>query len=147
MIDPKNNEARGEAGSDVPAGGQANKATKQKKTYICDAEHIKYFVNEIAWAGLKLRSTSGDTQLATLPKVLEYLGSRGANTYELVALGYLRAATRVKDLEDQYEIISLRENVIGPDGLFHQGVARYFFGGRKNQPPAQPQGQLDLGAA
>lgn len=125
--------------SHVEGGGQAS-TTKQKTTYICDAEHIKYFVNEIAWVGLQLRSTSGDTQLVTLPKVLEYLGSRGANTYELVALGYLRAATRVKDLEDQYEIISLRENVIGPDGLFHQGVARYFFGGRKNQPPAQPQG-------
>jgi hypothetical protein len=147
MADRKMQNATPKGGASHVGGGGQAPTTKQKKTYICDAEHIKYFVNEIAWANLKLRSTSGDTQLATLPKVLEYLGPRGANTYELVALGYLRAATRVKDLEDQYEIISLRENVIGPDGLFHQGVARYFFGGRKNQPPAQPQGHLDLGAA
>jgi hypothetical protein len=147
MADRKVKNATPKGGASHVGGGGQAPTTKQKKTYNCDAEHIRYVVNEIQWAGLQLRSTSGDTQLATLPKVLEYLGSRGANTYELVALGYLRAATRVKDLEDQYEIISLRENVIGPDGLFHQGVARYFFGGRKNQPPAQPQGQLDLGAA
>lgn len=147
MADRKTKNATPKGGASHVGGGGQAPTTKQKKTYNCDAEHIRYFVNEIRWAGLQLRSTSGDTQLATLPKVLEYLGSRGANTYELVALGYLRAATRVKDLEDQYEIISLRENVIGPDGLFHQGVARYFFGGRKNQPPAQPQGQLNLGAA
>ena len=147
MVDRKMKNATPKGGASHVGGGGPAPTTKQKKTYICDAEHIKYFVNEIAWANLKLHSTSGDTQHATLPKVLEYLGPRGANTYELVALGYLRAATRIKDLEDQYEIISLRENVIGPDGLFHQGVARYFFGGRRNQPPAQPQGQLDLGAA
>lgn len=131
--------------SRVNGGGQAP-TTKQKKTYNCDADHIRYFVNEIQWAGLRLRSTSGDTQLATLPKVLEYLGSRGANTYELVALGFLRAATRIKDLEDQYQIASLREDVIGPDGLFHKGVARYvLIGKRKDLPPAQEQ--LELGVA
>jgi hypothetical protein len=147
MADRKMKNATPKGGASHVGGGGQAPTTKQKKTLDCSTHHINKLVREIQRVGLQLRSTSGDTQLATLPKVLEYLGSRGANTYELVALGYLRAATRVKDLEDQYEIISLRENVIGPDGLFHQGVARYFFGGRKNQPPAPPQGQLDLEVA
>jgi hypothetical protein len=148
MVDLKMKNATPRGGAPHVGGGGQAPTTKQKKTYNCDAEHIRYFVNEIRWAGLQLRGTSGDTQLATLPKVLEYLGSRGANTYELVALGYLRAATRVKDLEDQYEIASLREDVVGPDEMFHKGVARYvLIGKRKNLLPEQPQAQLDLGAA
>lgn len=145
MIDPKNNEARGEAGSDVPAGGQASKAAK-KKTLDCSAHHINKLVREVQRAGLQLRSTSGDTQLVTLPKVLEYLGARGANTYELVALGYTRAAARLLELQATYEIVALRESVIGPDGLYHINVARYFLiGKRKCLPPAQEQ--LDPGVA
>jgi hypothetical protein len=111
-----------------------------------DNAYLTAFANRIKAAGLALRSSSGGTQLATLPKVLEYLGSRGANTYELVALGYLRAATRIKELEDRYLITPILEDVIGPDGLLHKRVARYIMiGKRKDLPPAQ--GQLDLGAA
>ena len=131
--------------SHVNGGGQAP-ATKQTKARYCGTNHINKVVREIQQAGLKLRSTAADTQLTTLPKVLNHLGSRGLNTYEGVALGFLRIATRIKDLEDQYEIASLREDVIGPDGLYHKGVARYvLIGKRADLPPAQ--GQLDLGAA
>jgi len=140
----KNATAKGGA-SHVGGGGQAP-TTKQKKTYDCGADHIRYVVNEIQWAGLQLRSTAGDTQLTTLPKVLEYFGARGLSTYEGQAAGYLRIATRIKELKETWEIISLREDVIGPDGLFHKGVARYvLIGKRKDLPPAQEQ--LDLGAA
>jgi len=126
------------------AGGP--KMTGQEKAFVCGANHISKFVCEIESVGLQLRSASGITQLATLPKVLKHLGPRGANTYELVALGYLRAATRIKDLEDSYVIVSLREDVVGPDGLLHKGVARYvLIGKRVSLSPAQAQ--LDLEAA
>jgi hypothetical protein len=136
----------------APEGARVNQAggpvvTGQKqKALLCGANHISKFVCEIESVGLQLRSASGYTQLATLPKVLEYLGARGANTYELVALGFLRAATRIKDLEDRYAIASLREDVIGPDGLLHKRVARYvLLGPRKNL--VLPQDQFALEAA
>lgn len=114
------------AGVGVAGGGEA-KATAQRKRINCDADHIKNVVQEIRAVGLQLRSTDGDTQLATLPKVLQYLGNRGLNTYEGVALGYLRIATRIRDLKDDgWQIGCLREDVVGPDGLWHKGVARYY---------------------
>lgn len=121
--------ASGQAGVGV-AGGQA-KATKQNRVLNCSAYHINRLRRKIAAAGLALRSTASDTQLTTLPKLLEFLGSDGINTYEAVGAGYLRIATRIKDLEDIWEIESKRENVIGPDGLFHKGVARYILRGRR----------------
>jgi hypothetical protein len=145
MPDLQKENATGQGGACNVEGGQA-KATKQKKAFNCGAHHINKVVREIQHAGLQLRSAAGDTQLATLPKVLEHLGTRGANTYELVALGYLRAATRVKDLEDRYQIVSLREDVVGPDGLLHKGVARYVLLGQK-KTTAAAQGQLELGVA
>jgi hypothetical protein len=145
MSNSQNENASTAGGAHVDQAG-GPKATGQKKALHCGANHISKFVGEIESVGLRLRSAAGDTQLATLPKVLGYLGSRGANTYELVALGYLRAATRVKDLEDRYSIASLREDVVGPDGLLHKRVARYvLLGQRKNLTPAQSQ--LDLGVA
>ena len=138
------NEGPCEEGSGVSKGGQA-KPTAQRKKRFCSDDHIKNVVREIQAAGLQLRSTDGDTQLATLPKVLQYLGTRGLNTYEGVALGYLRIATRILDLKESWEIRSLREDVVGPDGLWHKGVARYVMvGKRKDLPPAQPE--LDLGS-
>lgn len=115
-----------QGGSSNVAGVQA-KATAQKKSFNCDDHHINNIVKEIQAANLQLRSTDGDTQLATLPKVLQYLGNRGLNTYEGVALGYLRIATRIRDLKDDgWQIGSLREDVVGPDGMWHKGVGRYF---------------------
>jgi len=145
MSKRSNENASTEGGAHVnQAGGP--EATGQKKAFVCGANHISKFVCEIESVGLQLRSASGYTQLETLPKVLEYLGSRGANTYELVALGYLRAATRIQDLEDRYAIASLREDVIGPDGLLHKRVARYVLLGQRKDL-VRPQGQLELEAA
>ena len=119
---------------------------RQTKPLECGADHINKVVTEIQTAGLQLRNSAGNTQLETLPKLLQHLGPRGLNTYEGVAAGYLRIATRIKDLENVWLIHSLRENVIGPDGLFHKGVARYvLIGKRKNLPLAQQP--LDLGDA
>jgi hypothetical protein len=136
MRNPQMKNASGQAGVSV-VGGQA-KATKQKKAIYCGSNHIKKRMQEIRRAKLQLRSTASDTQAETLPKVLQYFGARGLNTFEGQAAGYLRIATRIKELQDIYEIASLREDVIGPDGLFHKGVARYvLIGKRKDLPPAQ----------
>ena len=144
MSNRKKKNASGQAGVSV-AGLQA-KATKQKKAIYCGAHHINKRMQEIRRAGLQLRSTASDTQAETLPKVLQYFGARGINTYEGQAAGYLRIATRVKELQNIYEIASLREDVIGPDGLFHKGIARYvLIGKRKNLPPLQQP--LNLGDA
>ncbi|MBK4739216.1 hypothetical protein [Noviherbaspirillum pedocola] len=141
------NKARGRAGFDVAAGGQA-KATKKKKLRYSGANVIKKVLREIDQKGLRLRSTASDTQLETLPKVLQHFGARGLSTYEGQAAGYLRIATRVKELKATWDIVTLREDVIGPDGLFHKNVGRYvLLGKRKDLPPAQEQQPLDLGGA
>jgi hypothetical protein len=137
--------ATGEGGVGV-AGGEA-KATKHKQKRACTDHHIKNVISQIVAADLRLTSSAGDTQLATLPKVLEHLGITGLNTYEGVALGYLRLATRIKELKETYVIHSLREDVYGPDGLWHKNVARYVWGGkRKDLPPAQQSLLLEVGA-
>ena len=148
MSNAKNENAPSIGGDPVNQAGGPEKTKQQKKTEWCDQECINKKLEEIRLAGLRLRSTSGDTQLATLPKVLAYFGSVGANTYELTAMGYCRAATRIKVLKEIYVIDSVRENVIGPDGMFHINVARYILRGkRKDMQPVQQPLDLDLGAA
>jgi hypothetical protein len=143
MSDRKKKNANGQAG--VSVVGRQAKATKQKKAIYCGSNHIKKVVREIRRAGLQLRSTASDTQVETLPKVLQYFGTRGVSTYEGQALGYLRIATRIKELKETWEIASLREDVIGPDGLFHKSVARYvLIGKRKDLPPAQQSLDLEV---
>lgn len=79
------------------APGQG-KATFRKNQIKC-ANDIAKVVHDLQANGLALQNASGDSQLSTLPKVLEYLGPRGLSTYEGVAAGYLRIATRVKELK------------------------------------------------
>jgi hypothetical protein len=125
------------------AGGP--EATGQSKVLDCSAQNITAVCEELAQNGIALRDASGATQLETLRRALEFRGARGLNTYEGTAAGYLRLATRVKELKEKWDIYALREDVIGPDGLLHKSVARYvLLGRRKDLPPAQ--GQLDLGA-
>lgn len=123
--------------ADKVAGGQAKATKKQIKNLY--PYSISAIVKELRAQGLALRSTATDTQLNTLPKVLQYLGERGFSTYEAQAAGYLRIATRIKELKDAWDIITEREDVIGPDGLMHRGVGRYKLLGKKQSP------QLDLG--
>jgi hypothetical protein len=135
----QNEKATGQDGFSKVVGGQA-KATKQKRPRNCSAHHNNKVAQEIRRVGLQLKSTAGDTQLATLPKVLQFRAEQGLNTYEGVAAGYLRIATRIKELKDTWEIITVLEDVIGPDGLFHKGVARYVLIGKKKQAePIQPE--------
>jgi hypothetical protein len=144
MRNPQMKNASGKAG--VPVAGGKAKATKQKTVRYSGTHSINKVVREIQQKGMQLRSTAADTQLETLPKVLQHFGARGLSTYEGVAAGYLRIATRIKELKETWEIASLREDVIGPDGLFHKGVARYvLIGKRKDLPPAQQS--LDLEGA
>jgi len=126
------------------AGGP--EPTGQSKIHDCSAKNITAVCEELAKNGIALRDASGATQLETLRRALAFRGARGLNTYEGTAAGYMRLATRVKELKETWDIYALREDVIGPDGLLHKGVARYVLHGRrKDLPPAQ--GQLDLGAA
>lgn len=146
ITSPRNEKATGQGGfSKFAAGGQAG-ATRQKKTRYSRTNDINKVLREIRKAGLQLRSTASDTQLVTLLKVLQYRGAKGVSTYEGQALGYLRIATRIMELKETWDIVTLREDVIGPDGLLHKAVARYvLIGKRKDTPPAQQS--LDLGAA
>ena len=106
----------------------------------------KYYLDalrrEIKDAGLWLDDASGESQLATLPKVLKYLGQRGLATIEGEALGYRRIATRVQDLESQGYVICVdREHVVTDDKLLHSRMARYAM---VQEVPAGPS-QLSLG--
>jgi hypothetical protein len=143
MMTPQNEKATGQGGSSKVDGGQA-KTKQQKKTHNSGVYHINKVVKGIREAGLQLRSTSGDTQLATLPKVLQFRGEKGLSTYEAVAAGYLRIATRIKELKETWEIVTRLEDVVGPDGLFHKGVARYVLVGKKRKDEsAQPQPEME----
>lgn len=114
---------------------------ERENALVCNADHIQRFTDLIDEAGLRLQSSTADTQLATLPKVLKHLGGRGANTYELVGAGYLRPSARVADLQAAWCITSTREDCIGPDGIFHKGIARYYLMGKRlpEQSPAQAE--------
>ena len=121
----------------------AGRVNLQSNTLNCDSHHISKIISELRTAGLQLRSTVSDTQLATLPKVLQYLGSRGLGTFEGTAAGYARLATRIKDIKNVWVINIVREDVVGPDGLFHKSMARYIIIGKRKDLAAQ--GSLDLG--
>jgi hypothetical protein len=141
MRKPKKDKARGRAGSNV--AGREAKATGQNKTFKCSMHHISKLVRELYANSVGLRSTSTDSQGAMLLRVLKYLGERGLNTYEGTAAGYARLATRIQELEaDGWLIESDRENVIGPDRLYHRGIARYILRGRA---AGTQDSQLDLG--
>lgn len=126
------------------AGGL--ESTGKTKVFDCGSQSITAVCRELAANGVGLRNASGSTQLETLPRALQYRGARGLNTYEGTAAGYLRIATRIKELKDTWDIYTLTEDVTGPDGLLHRGIARYILRGRrKDMPPAQ--GSLGLGDA
>jgi|GEM_PF-3239218 len=127
MGNPAEENARIEAGASLSelAGGES----RQNK-FNCSADDIAKVVRELSEHGLGLNSASGATQMATLPKALQHRGPRGLSTYEAVAAGYLRIATRIKELKSTWDILTVRESYVGPDGLFHAGVARYVLIGR-----------------
>ncbi|GAB3389164.1 hypothetical protein GCM10027317_42050 [Massilia agri] len=125
------------------AGGPA---PSTQKVVDCGTENITAVCRELREAGVELRAADGRTQLETLRRALEYRGDRGLNTYEGTAAGYLRFATRIFNLKEQWNIYTLREDVIGPDGLLHKGVARYVLLGRRHDlkkaaaSPTEPGG-------
>lgn len=126
------------------AGGL--KSTGKTKVFDCGMQSITAVCRELAANGVGLHNAAGSTQMETLPRALQYRGSRGLNTYEGTAAGYLRIATRIKELKETWDIYTLTEDVTGPDGLLHRGIARYILRGRrKDLPPAQKS--LELGDA
>ena len=118
-----------------------------KDAFLCDEKHISNFRNELAASGLRLQDASGQTQCDTLLRVLQHRGPKGINTPEGVGCGFYRIATRIQELEERgWVISSLRERIIGSDGLAHRGIARYCLIGRMaERQPAQAS--FDLGAA
>jgi hypothetical protein len=126
------------------AGG----ANGGKKKLYCGVKHTADIRRELQRAGLALRSTSGATQRTMLLRVLQHLGARGINTPEAVDCGYCRVASRIQELEaDGWQIASLRESIIGADGLPRIGIARYVLLGRQAAPAAGPQFDLGLEGA
>jgi len=127
---------------------QVGASAPTQKVVDCGAENITSVCEELRAAGVGLRAADGRTQLDTLRRALEFRGARGLNTYEGTAAGYLRLATRVKELKDQWDIYTLREDVIGPDALVHKGVARYVLLGRRQDlnKAAPAQGRIEGGA-
>lgn len=117
--------------------------TQQRKILHCSHKHIKSVLNELSRAGLTLSGVNTLTQRQVLLKTLQYLGQRGLNTFEGTAAGYARLATRIQELEEDWDIASQRETVIGPEGLIHPGVARYVLIGLRKDV-VDPQGSLDL---
>ena len=112
----------------------------------CGTKDITRLRSEVRAAGLLLEATRTETQLETLLRTLQYLGTRGLNTPQAVGLGFARVATRVFDLEQRgWRIDTLREDVVTADGLKHRGIARYVLRGR-SADVASPQGTLDLEA-
>jgi hypothetical protein len=144
MPNRKKRNARGKAGASLPklAGGESG----LNKFKNCSADDIAKVVRELSEHGFGLGSASGATQMDTLPKALQHRGPRGLSTYEAVAAGYLRIATRIKELKSTWDILTVRESYVGPDGLFHAGVARYVLIGRIDRS-AKAQGTFDFGGA
>jgi len=126
----------------IQAGGPA---PITQKVIDCGAENITSVCEELRAAGVALRAADGRTQVETLCRALQHRGARGLNTYEGTAAGYLRLACRVRELKEKWDIYTLKEDVIGPDGLLHKGVARYVLLGRRQDLPKAPPAQRQLG--
>ena len=136
----KNAPSKGGAQSTKLAGG----VKRQKKVFKCGTQHTSKLRIELENAGLGLNDVSTGTQCETLLRVLNYLGSRGLNTLEGMACGFLRIATRIQELEASGHLIaSMRERVKSADGLIHNGIARYILISQAIKD--NPQGLLDLG--
>lgn len=127
------------------AADDARPAAKKKQVLRCDDRRIQVLRDEMRGTGLALRDTTGKTQCQMLVHVLKYLGNRGLNTLEAVGLGYYRIATRIQELEAAgYIIVTVRESVIGSEGLLHVGIVRYILLEKRATPM---QLSLDLGDA
>ena len=117
---------------------------KSKKIYRCGVQHTTKFRKEIERVGLALKDSSTEVQIETLIKILLYRGSKGINTLEGMACGFLRIATRINEIKAEgYIIEKSEENVIGSDGIVHRGIARYFM--KSLEKRISPQLSLDLG--
>lgn len=142
MPNLQNEKTTWQGGFSNDLGGEAK---SQNKLFECSADHISKVIRELQDNGVGLQGTSGATQIVTLRRALEFRGARGLNTYEGTAAGYARLATRIFDLEDAGWLInSFRENLIGPDGLYHGGIARYVLIGKRAEVQC-PQSSLELG--
>lgn len=119
------------------AGGPV--ATWQSKVFDCSSENITAVCEELSRNGIALKNASGAAQREVLLRALQFRGSKGINTFEGTAAGFIRTATRVLEIKRAWNIYTLREDVIGPDGLLHKGIARYVLLGRRQDVPAPAQ--------
>lgn len=120
--------------------------TGQCKIFDCSLQNITAVCEELSRNGIALQNASGAAQREVLLRALQFRGSKGINTFEGTAAGFLRTATRVLEIKRAWNIYTLREDVIGPDGLLHKGIARYVLMGRRQDVPAAPPAQHMLPA-
>lgn len=139
----RTSKANAPGGGGVPSD-QAGGLGSAQRVVDCGTQNITEVCSELFAAGVALRSTDGATHLETLRRALQFRGPRGLNTYEGTAAGYLRMATRVKELRDNWDIYTVHEDVMAPDGLVHRRVARYVLRGRRQDRPAPAAPQAVL---
>ena len=73
---------------------------KKNNIVNCGVHRLNTIRNELARNGLSLSDVSAQNQQKTLFRTLEYLGARGINTPEGEACGYLKIASRIKELKE-----------------------------------------------
>lgn len=128
----KNDTAKANAlGAERAVNQAGGPAVQSKKIFNCSTENITAVCEELSKNGIELRNASGAAQREVLLRALQFRGSRGINTFEGTAAGFLRTATRVLEIKRTWNIYTLKEDVIGPDGLLHKGIARYVLLGRR----------------
>lgn len=72
-----------------------------QKIIDCGSENITSVCEELRAAGVSLRAADGRTQRETLLRALQHRGSRGLNSYEGMAAGYMRIATMPQKLSQR----------------------------------------------
>ena len=130
------------AGGAQDAADEVRPVLKKNKVLVCDDRHIRTLRRELRRAGLSLQDTTSTTQCQMLIRILKHLGNRGLGTLEAVGIGIYRVATRIEELEAAgFVFASIRESVIGSEGLLHAGMARYVLLDKRS---ASRQLSLDL---
>lgn len=138
MSKRRKNKTRTDAGLNVELSRPAQ-STELSGNSVCDADHISKLIRDLYKNGVGLKSSSKISQRTTLLRALQFRGVLGLNTFEGTAAGYCRLATRIHELQGAgWDIVSLRETVVGPDNLIHKKIARYVLIGMKCAPPQLP---------
>jgi hypothetical protein len=101
------------------------------KIVICSLEYIARLCQFFKAVSILPSVTKTNTQRICLLKILQLRGEAGLSTPEGLGCGFARLATRIYELRSSgWQIETVYENAIYPDGLLHLRTARYIFRGR-----------------